>query len=309
MKAPVYIRKLQKGEDALWHQCTYSPESNQSSDKPPFTTDASYRPEAYLIAKQAGRVVGRLRSLLLDPLEVIIVNPIIVPEASVEEVANALLIEGIRIARSFEVNSIQVILEDRLPYLSELLPLMETWSFRSLWQKNLYTLKPEDFPKRPDSPMWNELEFLPFGGLDDQLFVGTLDVILQDVPFSRQDQGEDAYDMLEMFIDWLRRDENYYPENWELALINKNPVGVVLPAYFDTQRDTASNLFVGLVPKMRGQGLGRLLHYRGLDTMDKRGVENYLGSCDCLNLPMIRIFESLNYRLEGIQHYFEPGPL
>ena len=309
MKTLISVRKLQKGEDALWHHCTYSPDSNKISDKPPFTNDSSFRSETHLIAEQEGRVVGKMEWILGEPHEAILVDPIVVPDASVEEVAHALLFEGLRIARSFKVHTIQVILQDRLPYLSELIPLMEVWKFRPLWQKNLYTLNPKDFPAHPDSPMWKDLEFLPFGGLDDRLFRETLDVILQDVSLDRQDEGCNAATMLEILIDECRGNKIYYPEDWELALIGKEPVWVVLPAYMNDQRDSASNLFVGLVPKMRGQGLGRLLHFRGMETISKRGVRNYLSSCDCLNLPMIKIFESLNYRLLGIQHYFEPSPV
>ena len=130
-----------------------------------------------------------------------------------------------------------------------------------------------------------------------------------DAPLSRDDEGENASNMLAMFIDRCHRVDNYHPEDWELALIKKEPVGVVVPAYLDDRRDSAGNLYVRVIPIMRGQGFGRLLHYRGLEIISKRGVRNYLSSCDCLNLPMIKIFESLNYRLVAIQHYFKPNAL
>ena len=307
MNVPVSIRYLQKGEDALWHHCTSLPDSNKTSDEPPFTDDPSFRSEMHLIAEQEGRVVGKMESILLKPHEAFLVDPIIVPDASVEEVAHALLFEGLRVARNFKIHTIQVIIQDRLPYLIELLHLMEVWKFRPLWQKNLYTLNPKDFPARPDSPIWKDLEFLPFGGLEDRLFIETLDLILQNASLSREDEGDNAANMLEVFIDRCRGDKIYYPEDWELVLIEKEPVGVVLPAYLDEQKDDAGNLYVGVVPKMRRQGLGRMLHYRGLVTISKRGVRNYLSSCDCLNLPMVKIFESLKYQLAGKQYYFEPS--
>ena len=309
MKTTVSIRHLQKGEDELWHQCTYSLEPNQSSDEPPFTDDPSYRSETHLIAEQEGRVVGKMEWILLEPHEAFLVDPIIVPGASVEEVAHALLFEGLRIARSFKIHTIQVIIQDRLPYLAILLPLMEVWKFHPLVQKNLYTLNPKNFPARPNSSLWKDLEFLPFGGLDDRLFIETFDLILQNAPLSRGDEGDNAANLLEYLIDQCRGSEIYFPEDWELALIKKEPVGVVLPAYMDEQKDSASNLYVGVVPMMRGRGLGRLLHYRGIQTISKRGVRNYLSSCDYLNLPMIKIFESLNYRLIGNQYYFGQNPL
>jgi ribosomal protein S18 acetylase RimI-like enzyme len=305
MNASISVRFLQKGEDTLWRKCRFSTTPLEKADESPFTAQPTFRSETHLVAKQEGRVVGKMEYILNEPHIAVLVDPIVVPDAPIKKVAYSLLSKGIQVARSLNVRRILVILQESLPYLQELLLLMPTWGFRPLWQKNKYTLNPKDLPPLSDLPAWMELEFVPFKGLDDQVFLQTLNVTLQET-LSREDEGENAVAMVEMFIEMCRKDGNYFPEDWEIALVKSEPVGVVLPAFLDPNRDNAGNLFIGVIPKARGQGLGKLLHYRGLQTIGKRGVRKYLSSTDSSNMPMIKIFESLNYQLVGIQHYFEP---
>jgi|GEM_PF-2509812 len=305
----VSVRFLRRGEDVLWRRCAFSSKAEEESNKPPFTDKPSFRAdraEAHLVAEQDGRIVGKMESILHEPHEAILIDPVVVPEASVEQVAGELLAKALEVAKSLKVRRIMVILQDRLPYIRELIPRMGDWGFRALWEKNLYRLNPLDLPPYLDSPLWADLNFASFGGLDDRVFRATLDLVLQSAT-NPEEKGETAIGMLEYFVDGCNRDGNYFPEDWELALINDEPVGVVIPAYYDEQRQEAGDLFVGVVPTRRGQGLGKLLYYRGLRTIGKRGVTTYIDSTDRMNRPMIRVFESLNFRQIMTQYYFEPA--
>jgi ribosomal protein S18 acetylase RimI-like enzyme len=313
----VSVRFLRKGEDRLWRSCWYAATLDRKSEAAPFTDDPSFRPEAHLVAERSGRIVGKMEWIILEPHEAILVDPIVTPNESVEQIARTLLSEGLRVAQNLNVREIQVILQDRLPYLSTLLPMMEKWGFCPLWQKNLYSLQAQDLPAISDAPLWNDLEWVSLKGLDDTEFIGTLDTILSNAPLDRDGQSSDASTLLETCSDRCRDDGNYYPEDWEIGVLlrqeatsdvsrDRAPIGIVMPAFLEKDRSTAGNLYVGVVPGARGRGLGKSLHYRGLQTMANRGATKFLGSTDSPNLPMIKIFEGLNYQLEGIQHYFEP---
>ena len=313
----VSVRCLRKGEDRLWRNCSFGATTYGEMDGTAFTNDPSFRPEAHLVAERNGRIVGKMESIIVEPHEAVLVDPIVVPNECVEEVARALLLEGLRIARKFNVREIQVLLQDRLPYLSTLLQKMEGWDFHPLWQKNLYSVKAESLCPPSDFPQIMELEWVPFKGPENQTFLRTLQLILQHAPLSRSDQGTDAFTLLEYCIYRCRADGNFYPEDWEMGMLvhpetatmdvqKREPIGIVMPAFLNAGRHFGGNLYIGVVPAARGRGLGKILQYRGLQTMVKRGAIKFLGSTDSLNLPMIKIFESLNYQLEGIEQYFQP---
>jgi len=70
-----------------------------------------------------------------------------------------------------------------------------------------------------------------------------------------------------------------------------------------TRRGTI--LFVGVVPKARGRGLGLALTLKGIQTIAPRAPTALLDSTDVQNRPMRKILEKLGYRLTAVQHYFK----
>ncbi len=91
----------------------------------------------------------------------------------------------------------------------------------------------------------------------------------------------------------------YDPKYWMVAYDDDVPAGLVFAQrYFDVP-NKGSLFIVGLVPEYRGQGFGRVLHAKGLELLAEMGVENYVGSTDLANAPMLRVFEANGCELRG----------
>ena len=91
---------------------------------------------------------------------------------------------------------------------------------------------------------------------------------------------------------------------WRIALLDGEPVGVVLPQAFDEDPPRGTLAYVAVLPRWRGKGLGRLLHRSGLQLLAEAGVKNYVGSSDVRNVPMLKTFAHNGCETVSTQIYY-----
>jgi ribosomal protein S18 acetylase RimI-like enzyme len=93
----------------------------------------------------------------------------------------------------------------------------------------------------------------------------------------------------------------YHPETWVIAYRDEKPVGVIFAQRYDDKMEEGSLFFVGVMPAFRGQGLGKVLHAKGLEMLASIGVKEYVGSTDVQNEAMIKTFAANGCRLYAIR--------
>jgi GNAT superfamily N-acetyltransferase len=93
----------------------------------------------------------------------------------------------------------------------------------------------------------------------------------------------------------------YHPETWVVAYRGDEPAGVIFAQRYDDKMEEGSLFFVGVLPAFRGQGLGKVLHAKGLEMLASIGVKEYVGSTDVQNEAMTRTFAANGCRLYAIR--------
>lgn len=83
--------------------------------------------------------------------------------------------------------------------------------------------------------------------------------------------------------------DTHDPAAWTLALLDGEVAGVILANRFPVN-DEGTFTFIGVTQRFRGRGLGRVLHARGLEVLQRMGLRRYLCSTDVRNTPMLRLY-------------------
>ena len=91
---------------------------------------------------------------------------------------------------------------------------------------------------------------------------------------------------------------------WRVALLDGEPIGVVLPQTFGGEPEEGSVFYVAILPEHRGRGLGRKLHRAGLALLAGAGVQRYVGSTDVRNEAMARVFAGNGCEISTTQLFF-----
>jgi ribosomal protein S18 acetylase RimI-like enzyme len=137
--------------------------------------------------------------------------------------------------------------------------------------------------------------------LGDREFLRWLDRASEGDPFEDEedrDPEREYRELIDLAGDALDR------ALWRVALLEGEPVGIVLPQPYAHDRKEGTLFYVGVLPEHRGRGIGRRLHRAGLALLAAAGVVKYLGSSDVRNAPMLRIFTRNGCRTTGTQVYF-----
>ena len=292
------VRQLMRGEDALWRACRCG---DWPPDGPKFTGNLGFRPEAHLVAERFGRIVGRMESVLNEPHSAVLIDPIVCDGEDVEEIASALIDEGLRVARSIGVAQIELILESYLPYLEPLGDLVARLGFRRSFEKALYARDRADFPQAASA---RPLEFRTIADLGDTAAIRVIGEVLK-ARLNRFEMDVAPSLMYQQLKDLCRRNGVFHPEDWQIAYQRGREVGIVMPALTELVTRRGTILFVGVVPEARGRGLGLALTLKGIRTIAPRAPTALLDSTDVQNRPMRRILEKLGYHLTAVQHYFK----
>jgi ribosomal protein S18 acetylase RimI-like enzyme len=294
----VKVRRLRWGEDALWRGCRCG---DWPPDGPEFTRDPGFRSEAHLVAERAGRIVGRMESVLNEPYSAVLIDPIVCDGEDVEEVASVLIDEGLRAARSIGAAQIELILESYLPYLERLGILVAKLGFRRRFEKALYARDLADFPTAASA---RPLEFRTIADMGDAAAIRVIGDVLK-APLNRFEMDVAPESMFQQVKDLCHRNGVFHPEDWLIAFQRGREVGIVMPALTELVTRRGTIMFVGVIPEARGRGLGLALTVKGIQTIASRTPKALLDSTDLQNAPMRKIFGKLGYRLTAIQHYFE----
>lgn len=294
----VTVRQLRRGEDALWRACRCG---QWPPDGPQFTGDPCFRPEAHLIAERNGRIVGRMESILNEPHSAVLVDPIVCDGENLEDVACALIGEGLGVARSTGAAKVELILESYLPYLERLGALVTELGFRSTFEKAIYVCDFAAFsPAVPAQP----IEFCSIADAGDAAAIRVISEVLK-APLNRFEMNADPSSMFEELRDLCHRNGVFHPEDWLVACQHSREVGIVMPALTGPVTKRGTILFVGVIPEARGRGLGLALTLKGLQTIASRMPTALIDSTDVQNTPMRKILERLGYSFAANQNYFE----
>ena len=73
------------------------------------------------------------------------------------------------------------------------------------------------------------------------------------------------------------------------------PAGVLLLAP-TPQRDALEIIYIGIVPQMRGKGLGKVLLSEAVNCAEQIGVKSVLVSIDCRNKPAHKLYEKFGFK-------------
>jgi ribosomal protein S18 acetylase RimI-like enzyme len=246
-----------------------------------------------------------MESALNEPYSAVLIDPIVFEGEDIEEVACALIGEGLDVARSIGVAQIELILESYLPYLERLATFVTKLGFRRTFEKALYA---NDFADVPPAASARRLEFRTVADLGDTAAIRVLGEILK-TPLNRSEIGVAPSSMFQELEALCTKNGVFHPEDWLVAYQHGREVGIVMPALTELVTRRGTILFVGVIAEARGRGLGLALTLKGIQTIASRTPKSLLDSTDLQNAPMRKIFEKLGYRLSAIQHYFEWHPL
>jgi ribosomal protein S18 acetylase RimI-like enzyme len=295
---PVEVRQLRRGEDPLWRACRCG---KWPPNGPEFTSVPGFRPEAHLVAERAGRIVGRIESMLNEPHLAVLIDPIVCDGEDVDAVLRVLIGEGLNVARSIGAAQIEAILESYLPYLEQADALITEFGFRRSFEKALYTC---DLAAFSSGVSGQSVEFRSIAEAGDAAAISVIGEVLK-TPLNRSDMDIAPLSMFEELKDLCRRNDVFHPEDWLIAYQRNREIGIVMPALTDRVTRRGTILFVGVIPEARGRGLGLALTLKGLQTIALRTPTALLDSTDVQNLPMRKILEGLGYNLAVIQHCFK----
>ena len=109
------------------------------------------------------------------------------------------------------------------------------------------------------------------------------------------------YEQFQIFFKKMKKlARNVYDiNNWKVVSLNKVNIGVVMPHVFPENPEQGTLWDIGLKPRYRGKGHGRIMHAGGLELLKQMGVKKYAGSTRTTNHAMLRVFE-----LNGCKKWF-----
>jgi ribosomal protein S18 acetylase RimI-like enzyme len=81
-------------------------------------------------------------------------------------------------------------------------------------------------------------------------------------------------------------------------------MGILIPKIFDDIPEEGTIHTFGLFPEFRGQGLGKILHAKGLEVLSELGATRYVGSTDRQNEPMIATFQANGCQKMGLRRQY-----
>jgi hypothetical protein len=82
------------------------------------------------------------------------------------------------------------------------------------------------------------------------------------------------------------------PHTWFLVEMNNEPIGLVLPQKFPHKPKSGTIFYIGILSKYRGRKFAKLIQAKAFEVLSSKDVEEYIGSADVQNLPMLKVFEA-----------------
>jgi len=140
------------------------------------------------------------------------------------------------------------------------------------------------------SPYNDPFEYRPIADINQQEFFQILSEVLHSTPII-ESKAERLARAEKEFLEWVEYAGVVYgPKHWYLAYLEGEPTGVVFPQQYWDKMEEGSIFHIGILPRFQGNGYGKILHAKGLETLAKRGVTSYVGSTGVSNERMIAVF-------------------
>jgi ribosomal protein S18 acetylase RimI-like enzyme len=246
-----------------------------------------------LLAYRAGRAVGRLEGVFLNPRLYFIRELLTSDDADGDAVVAALV--GY-LGASFSEDGTEVLSWDR----------SESARVNRALERAAFVIHKEKVFVERDLERFVSERADPFGyrslaEIGEDRFLEVMIEASTGDPFEdpgSRDPRSDFRDLIEY------AGERFDPTWWRVAYLERSPVGIVLPQAFSDRTNEGTLFYVGVLPEFRGRGFGKVLHESGLGFLAARGVKRYVGSTDARNLPMIAVFRANRCDQTGRQLFY-----
>jgi ribosomal protein S18 acetylase RimI-like enzyme len=289
MNLEITVRPLRRGEENIWVSLGVS--ENEREARRQKLTDYLARnpnlpPEHYLIAYQGEQLVGKM-SGIVESTGYILTGICLADDALQREVASALL-------NAIEHFGKQEALSWAREDNSQLRGILRSIGFVEKQDKAYYRKEiacyhspyRKNFCYRSIAEIGKD-EFL---AVYRETYIGNLNR-----NYKKENPDEDFHSHVES------AGELFDAKAWLAIYENQEPIGIVLPQRFPDDPYEGTLMSVGLVPKARSKGYGKILHAKGMEILAQQGATEYVGSTDVQNEPMIRVFEENGCQFVGIR--------
>ncbi|HWF44730.1 MAG TPA: GNAT family N-acetyltransferase [Candidatus Kapabacteria bacterium] len=141
-----------------------------------------------------------------------------------------------------------------------------------------------------ESPYHDPFEYRPIADISQPEFFQILSEVVEVKPFM-ESKPERLARAEKEFFEWVEYAGLVYePKHWYLAYLQGEPAGVIFPQRYWDKMEEGSIFHIGILPRFQGNGYGKILHAKSLETLAKMGVTSYVGSTGVSNERMIAVF-------------------
>lgn len=238
-------------------------------------------PRAHLVALRDQAPVGRLLGRFINPELYIVRMCEAREEAEAEAVAAAC---ATYLMDAFREAGIEILLWAN--------PEAET-IFKALTETGFVVDRKKAYVERTvkgfTSPHEDPFTYRSLAELGTDAFVRVMTEAALGDPFEDVTERDPHADFQQL-VDYAGK--KFDPEWWQVAYLDDEPAGVVLPQRYPDSDTGGSLFYVGVLPAHRGKGYGKVLHAAGLAHLAAGGLDTYVGSTDMRNDPMLKIFQA-----------------
>lgn len=292
------IHPLRPGEETLWLSVAASPEEiAQTHPKFADLVGGEKRRDrrCHLIAVGEEGAAGRLLGVFLNPRLYFIRELLTASAGDFEEVATAF---AEYLARSFGPEGVEILTWER-DDIRRLNAALARGGFAE-GRRKVFVERDLAGYEPPDDPF----TYATLGDVGETVFVRVMSRAAEGDPFEDA-MARDPVDDFRELVEYAG--DAFDPAWWRIAKVEGRTAGVVLPQRFPGPGDEGTLFYMGIVPELRGRGLGRALHAAGLGFLARAGVTRYVGSTDARNAPMLRVFAVNECRRKGVQLFLKAG--
>jgi len=281
--APIEVRPLRQGQEKIWLGINLSAAAVNAS-LPDFTERvrrSRHDERTFLLAFDGQRCVGRLEGTFLNP------SLYFVRELYASEGERAAETESALCAYlhdSFARDGVVVLTWDAAESEPVNAALLRS-GFRVAKRKTYVEKSITGY----ESPYRDPFTYASLADVGRDAFV--------------DNPNRDADREFRELVEYAGR--RFDPSWWQVARLEGESIGVVLPQAFPKRADEGTLFYVGVRPAWRGRGHGKVLHAAGLQFLARHGVTKYVGSTDTRNAPMIAVFAANGCSPTGTQLFLD----
>ncbi len=309
----IEIRNLPPENLRLWYQVSYPEEipskrrkrknereiqEKVSQLKEKFQTGLE-RPDDFFLAFKDGKVAGKIyryREMQMNNGSIeetglwLLQAFVLRPDIKEEKIAGEIFTSFVKHIKNLSgCQELKIMLNHSMEFdLNQYLPEM---NFYLQSQKQYFGKDLLDLDMKACEKDVSKLEYKTLSETGDRVFVK----LYQKIQSSslNSDSIEDSLEPEKAFQE-LKDPERFNPDLWVIAYKDNKPVGIVLPGIEKNRKPLRGFIqFIGVLPEYRGAGTGKILLKKGILEMAKLGAEEYMGSTETRNIPMMKVFSAL----------------